>query len=153
MGKRAERTKRDLRCPICRSAIGQANCLICARRRQLTFPFNQGTFQYNNVSWTSGRCGRVSDRVPRDNYEWFRTGKLCYNFNITSKARIIQQKPWPYSVPCRFMNDWNTSAEDTSLAQTQTHLKTIWNCDSALCFWNFVSDLTRTGYFPFSSQV
>ena len=38
-GKRAERTKLDFRCPICRSAIGQASCLICARRRQLTFPF------------------------------------------------------------------------------------------------------------------
>ena len=37
-GKRAERTKLDFRCPICRSAIGQASCLICARRRQLTFP-------------------------------------------------------------------------------------------------------------------
>ena len=35
-GKRAERTKLDFRCPICRSAIGQARCLICARRRQLT---------------------------------------------------------------------------------------------------------------------
>ena len=38
-GKRAERTKQDFQCPICRSAIGQASCLICARRRQLTFPF------------------------------------------------------------------------------------------------------------------
>ena len=38
-GKRAERTKHDFRCSICRSAIGQASCLICARRRQLTFPF------------------------------------------------------------------------------------------------------------------
>ena len=38
-GKRAERTKRDVRCSICRSAIGQASCLICTRRRQLTFPF------------------------------------------------------------------------------------------------------------------
>ena len=37
-GKRAERTKLDFRCPICRSAIGQASCLICARRRQPTFP-------------------------------------------------------------------------------------------------------------------
>ena len=36
-GKRAERTKLDFRCPICRSAIGQASCLICARNRQLTF--------------------------------------------------------------------------------------------------------------------
>ena len=31
-GKRAERTKHDFRCSICRSAIGQASCLICARR-------------------------------------------------------------------------------------------------------------------------
>ena len=31
-GKRAERTKHKFRCPICRSAIGQASCLICARR-------------------------------------------------------------------------------------------------------------------------
>ena len=38
-GKRAKTTKLDFRCPICRSAIGQASCLICARRRQLTFPF------------------------------------------------------------------------------------------------------------------
>ena len=28
--KGAERTERDFRCPICRSAIGQASCLICA---------------------------------------------------------------------------------------------------------------------------
>ena len=33
--KRAERTKLDFRCPICRFAIGQASCLICARSRQL----------------------------------------------------------------------------------------------------------------------
>ena len=38
-GKRAERTKRDFRCSICLSSIGQASCLICARRFQLTFPF------------------------------------------------------------------------------------------------------------------
>ena len=38
-GKRAERTKLDFRCPIYHSAIGQASYLICARRRQLTFPF------------------------------------------------------------------------------------------------------------------
>ena len=38
-GKRAERTKRVFRCAIYRSVIGQATCLICARRRQLTFPF------------------------------------------------------------------------------------------------------------------
>ena len=38
-GKCAEKTKHDFRCSICRSAIGQASCLICARRRQLTFPF------------------------------------------------------------------------------------------------------------------
>ena len=38
-GKRAERTKHDFRCSIYRSAIGQASCLICARSRQLTFPF------------------------------------------------------------------------------------------------------------------
>ena len=38
-GKRAERTKHDFRCSICPSAIGQASCLICARRRRLTFPF------------------------------------------------------------------------------------------------------------------
>ena len=38
-GKCAERTKHDFRCPICRSTIGQASCLIYARRRQLTFPF------------------------------------------------------------------------------------------------------------------
>ena len=31
-GKRAERTKHNFRSPICRSAIGQASCLICARR-------------------------------------------------------------------------------------------------------------------------
>ena len=38
-GKRAERTKHDLWCPIYRPVIGQASCLICARFRQLTFPF------------------------------------------------------------------------------------------------------------------
>ena len=38
-GKRAKRTKLDFRCPISRSAIGQASCLISARRRQITFPF------------------------------------------------------------------------------------------------------------------
>ena len=31
--KREERTERDFRYPICRSAIGQASCLIRARRR------------------------------------------------------------------------------------------------------------------------
>ena len=36
-GKRAERTKHDFWCSICRSAIGQDSCLICARRCQLTF--------------------------------------------------------------------------------------------------------------------
>ena len=36
---RRERTKHDFRCPICRSAIDQASCLICARRCQLTFSF------------------------------------------------------------------------------------------------------------------
>ena len=38
-GKRVERTELDFRCPVYRFAIGQASCLICARRRQLTFPF------------------------------------------------------------------------------------------------------------------
>ena len=38
-GQRAERTKLDFRCPICRSAIGQASCLICAPRRQMAFRF------------------------------------------------------------------------------------------------------------------
>ena len=37
--KRAERTKHDFRCQIGRSAIDQASCLICARRRQLMLPF------------------------------------------------------------------------------------------------------------------
>ena len=36
--ERAERTKHDFRCPICRSATGQASCSICARGRQLKFP-------------------------------------------------------------------------------------------------------------------
>ena len=31
--------KHDFQCPICHSAIGQAICLICARRCWLTFPF------------------------------------------------------------------------------------------------------------------
>ena len=39
MGKRAERTQRDFQWAISCSAIGQASCLIWARRRQLTFPF------------------------------------------------------------------------------------------------------------------
>ena len=38
-GKRAKRSKLDFRFPISRSAIGQAICLICTRRRQMTFPF------------------------------------------------------------------------------------------------------------------
>ena len=38
-GKRAERTKIDFRCPICRCTIGQASCLICARSRQRTLSF------------------------------------------------------------------------------------------------------------------
>ena len=38
-GERSERTELDFRAPICRSAIGQASCLICARSRTLTFPF------------------------------------------------------------------------------------------------------------------
>ena len=38
-GNHAERTERDFRCPICRSTTGQSSCLICERRRQLTFPF------------------------------------------------------------------------------------------------------------------
>ena len=37
--KRAVRTKLEFRRPICRCAIGQASCLICARSRQLTLPF------------------------------------------------------------------------------------------------------------------
>ena len=36
-GKRMERTERDFRCAISHTVIGQTNCLICARRRQLTF--------------------------------------------------------------------------------------------------------------------
>ena len=38
-GTRTERTERDFRCPICRSAIGQASCLVCTCTRQLKFPF------------------------------------------------------------------------------------------------------------------
>ena len=30
----------DFRCLFCRPAIGQASCLFCARRGQLTFPFS-----------------------------------------------------------------------------------------------------------------
>ena len=37
--KRAKTTKLDFRCSICRSAIGQSSCLICACRRQPTFRF------------------------------------------------------------------------------------------------------------------
>ena len=33
-GKRTKRTERDLRCPICRLAIGQADFFICAAHRQ-----------------------------------------------------------------------------------------------------------------------
>ena len=39
-GKRAERTKRNFRCPICCSAIDHASCFIFARRCQLKFPFS-----------------------------------------------------------------------------------------------------------------
>ena len=38
VSQRAERTKHDFRCSYCRSAIGPASCLICVRRRHLTFP-------------------------------------------------------------------------------------------------------------------
>ena len=37
--KRAERPGCDFRCSICRSAMGQDSCLICASRCQLTSPF------------------------------------------------------------------------------------------------------------------
>ena len=37
-GKRAERTKHDFRCPICRSPIGQASCLICAAASSIDVP-------------------------------------------------------------------------------------------------------------------
>ena len=37
--KRAESIVFDFRCPNCRSVFGQASCLVCARRSQLTFPF------------------------------------------------------------------------------------------------------------------
>ena len=52
-GKRAERTVHDFRCPICRSAIGQAGCLICARRRQLAFPFccQMSLFSITGSKW------------------------------------------------------------------------------------------------------
>ena len=38
-GKHAERTKLDFRYPICRSAMCQSSCLICARSCQQKFPF------------------------------------------------------------------------------------------------------------------
>ena len=49
-GKRAERTKRVFRCAIYPSVIGQATCLICARRRQLTFPFCCGVRRTNHLN-------------------------------------------------------------------------------------------------------
>ena len=36
--KRAERNKLDFRCPICRSAVGQTSCFICARRSSTDIP-------------------------------------------------------------------------------------------------------------------
>ena len=62
-GKRAETTKRDFRCPICRSAIGQAT-----HRRQLLFPFcrqinlkkvnnfNNPSRRYNNKKHVNNSC-------------------------------------------------------------------------------------------------
>ena len=37
--KAREKDQMRLRFPICRSAIGQTSCLICACRRKLRFPF------------------------------------------------------------------------------------------------------------------
>ena len=49
-GRRAKKTKRDFRCPICRSFIGQGSCLICAPRSPLTFPH---CFYTSHYKWDS----------------------------------------------------------------------------------------------------
>ena len=80
-GKRAERTKLDLRCPICRSATGQASCLICARLRQLTFSFCclpiGSRFVLFFVLFFFGGGGRVGDKLSPATPPHPRLGREC----------------------------------------------------------------------------
>ena len=81
-GKPAQRTKLDLRCPICRSATGQASYLICARLRQLTFsfcglPIGSRFVLFCFVLFFFGGGGEVGDKLspatpphPRLGREW-----------------------------------------------------------------------------------
>ena len=86
-GKRAERTKRDFRCPICRSAIGQAT-----HRRQLLFPFcrqinlkkvnnfNNPSRRYNNKKHVNNSCKLFNNKeqVP------YSPCKHCWVLHVAS---------------------------------------------------------------------
>ena len=72
-GKRAKRTERHFRCSICCSAIGQASCLTCARRRQLTFPL------YCSISLLS-----FWNRSP----EWFKAPSIRIQVNSYEVSKI-----------------------------------------------------------------
>ena len=79
-GKRAGRTKHDFRRPICRSAIGQAIWLICARRRQLwtdvpVLFLNQQNIQTayiflfrSSFSYFWQRCGYRKEKTDEKSY-------------------------------------------------------------------------------------
>ena len=59
-GKRAERTERDFRWSICCSAIVQASCLICVRRRQLRLPFYSViSFWNRSPEWFKSSSTRI----------------------------------------------------------------------------------------------
>ena len=73
-GKRAERTKLDLRRPICRSAIGQASCLICARSSTNVFVL------LLNLPQTDLATGRKRHLT---------TGKRAVRTNSTSGAQFV----------------------------------------------------------------
>ena len=53
-GTRTEWTERDFRCPICRSAIGQASCLVCPRTRQLTLTYTCNSNNNDIQEWNQG---------------------------------------------------------------------------------------------------
>ena len=76
-GKRVERTKLDFRCPICRSAIGQASCLICVSRSQLKFPF---CCQISLVPWIRRVLKSNKCRVLASLNEIFLSNRLFLSF-------------------------------------------------------------------------
>ena len=90
-GKRGERTKFDFRCAICSSAIGQANCLICARSRQ----FNRGKFlsDLNQLPWAN------VDLYSDPNEMWHVWKEMFLGFvdkHAPLKSKRIRKKrsPW-----------------------------------------------------------